>query len=157
MEKRIKKILVAVDFSSYSDAALAYAFEISQVLNSQIVAINIINQKEIDCVETAVNACHPGSFVLAKHLSEEMGRRKLKLSALIKRCPGLEKMSVKILIGYGIPSVEILEAVDYEQADLLVFGPKGRTNLRGFLFGGVAEKLFRHCPVPVMSLRSLSE
>ncbi|MBA3012499.1 MAG: universal stress protein [Proteobacteria bacterium] len=157
MKRQIKKILVAVDFSSYSKATLESAFEISRITKSQILAINIINQKEIESVEIAVNSKRPGSFLLTKHLSEEMGRRQLRLKALIKGILGMEKLSIKTLVGFGVPSVEILEAVDREDVDLLVFGPKGRTNLRMFLFGSVAEKLFRHCPVPVLSLRSQPE
>jgi len=51
-------------------------------------------------------------------------------------------MAIKIQIGEGIPSVEILKFLDKEEADL----PE-------FLFGTVAEKVFRHSPVPVLSLR----
>lgn len=157
MEKqpgKISKILAAIDFSAYSRDTLAYAVETASLTQANMVLINIINQKQIDAMEKALNAGHSNRFDLAKFLSEEMARRKLKLKTLIKGIPAMDDMPVKIRIGHGIPQVEILEAVKRENADFLVFGPKGWTDLKGFLFGSVAEKLFRHSPVPVMSVRS---
>lgn len=154
--KKIKKLLVTIDFSAYSRSVLEYAVEVAKATNARILVINIINQKEIDSVEKAVNSKNSDTFLLAKHLADEAGRRELKLNALIKEIAGSTELSVDIFIGHGVPSVEILAAIDREEVDFLVFGPKGRTDLKGFLFGSVAEKLFRHSPVPVLSLRSRS-
>ncbi|MFA5903195.1 MAG: universal stress protein [Desulfobacula sp.] len=151
---KIRKLLAAIDFSLYSRPVLEYADEIAGVTNAEVYVINIINHKGIDYIEKAVNKERPDSFNLAKHLAEESGRRELKLKAMIKNINSLDEKKVKIIIGNGVPYVEILDAVDREEIDFLVFGAKGRSNLQGFLFGGVAEKLFRHSPVPVMSLRS---
>jgi nucleotide-binding universal stress UspA family protein len=147
-------MVVAIDFSEYSRETLAYAVETANLTQAPMVLINIINQKEIDAMEKAVNHEHSNRFDLAKFLGEEVDRRKMKLKTLIKGIPEMDDMPVKIRIGHGVPHVEILEAVRRENADLLVFGPKGRTNIKEFLFGSVAEKLFRHSPVPVMSIRS---
>ncbi len=152
--KKISKLLVAIDLSHYSRPTLEYAVETAKLTDARMVIINIINQKKIDAMEKAVNADHPGKFVLSKHLGEEMDRCKLKVKTLIKGIPMMDDVPVKIRIGHGVPHVEILEAVKRENADLLLFGPKGQTNLKEFLFGSVAEKLFRHSPVPVMSIRS---
>ena len=157
MEKHsinISKIVVAIDFSAYSRSTLEYAVETAALTRAKMVLVNIINQKQIDAMEKAVNAEHPNRFDLGKFLSEEMDRRKMKLKILIKGIPAMDDVPVKIRIGHGVPHVEILEAVKRENADFLVFGPKGRTDLKGFLFGSVAEKLYRHSPVPVMSIRS---
>jgi nucleotide-binding universal stress UspA family protein len=157
MEKqpdKISKMVVAVDFSVYSRDTLEYAVQTAALTDARMVLLNIINQKQIDAMEKAVNAEHPNRFDLAKFLGEEMDRRKMKLKTLIKGIPMLDDVPVKIRIGHGIPHVEILEAVKRENADFLVFGPKGRTDFKEFLFGSVAEKLFRHSPVPVMSVRS---
>lgn len=150
----ISKMVVAIDFSAYSRDTIAYAVETANLTQAKMVLINIINQKQIDAMEKAVNAERPNAFDLAKFLGEEMDRRKMKLKTLAKGIPEMDEMPVKIRIGHGVPHVEILEAVKRENADFLVFGPKGRTNLSGILFGSVAEKLFRHSPVPVMSIRS---
>lgn len=150
----ITKLLVAIDFSDYSRDTLAYAVETANLTQAPMVLINIINQKEIDAMEKAVNAEHPNQFDLAKFLGEEVDRRKMKLRTLIKGIPEMDDLPVKLRIGHGVPHVEILEAARRENADLIVFGPKGRTNYKEFLFGSVAEKLFRHAPVPVMSVRS---
>lgn len=151
---KIKKVLAAIDFSLYSKPVLEYAEEIAGITNAGIYVINVINHKGIDKVEKAVNKERPDSFNLAKHLAEESGRRELKLRAMVKNINRLEEKKAKIIIGHGVPYVEIINAIDREQIDFLIFGPKGRSNLQGFLFGSVAEKLFRHSPVPVMSLRS---
>ena len=152
--RKISKIMAAIDFSAYSRDTLEYAVQTAVLTDARMVLLNIINQKQIDAMEKAVNTEHPNQFDLAKFLGEEMDRRKMKLKTLTKGIPMLDDMPVKIRIGHGVPHVEILEAVKRENADFLVFGPKGRTDFKEFLFGSVAEKLFRHSPVPVMSIRS---
>jgi nucleotide-binding universal stress UspA family protein len=151
---KIKRVLAAVDFSLYSRPVLEYAGEITRRTNAEIFVIHIINQKGIDRVEKSVNKSRPDSFILAKHLAEESGRRELKLKVMVKNISSLDGKIVNIIVGHGVPYVEILAAIDREDIDFLVFGPKGRSDLQGFFFGSVAEKLFRHSPVPVMRLRS---
>ena len=154
-ENKITKILVAVDLSAYSRPILEYAVEVANMTDARIFIINVINQKEIDSVKKAVNLKYSDNFSLAIYLSEELGPRELVLKTLIKETPGLSELKPVTLVKHGVPYAQILKTIDREQMDFLIFGPKGQTNLKEFLFGSVAEKLFRHSPVPVMSLRPL--
>ena len=53
----------------------------------------------------------------------------------------------------GNPIDKLLEFIIEKNADMIVMGPKGRTDLEHVLVGSVAEKLFRRSPVPVVSYR----
>ena len=148
---------MAIDFSTYSKNTLEYANEVSLATGADLIIINIINQREIDSTEKMMDSKYPNEFSLATYFPAKIDRRRLKFKALITGCGFKKRSEIKIIIDHGIPFKAVLKAIDEEKADLLVIGPKGRTNLKRLLFGSVAEKLFRHSPVPVMSLRSRSE
>ena len=150
--KKINKLLVAIDLSIYSQSVLEYAVAVADRTKAEIVIVNVLNNRDIEAVKKAFEAERPEEFSVVKYQQSELDRRKLKLNNLIKECAP-EEMSMEIRFREGIPFKEILKAVNEEKADFLLMGHKGRTNLPGFLFGSAAEKLFRHCPVPVLSLR----
>ncbi|MGD8298486.1 MAG: universal stress protein [Desulfobacterales bacterium] len=75
-----------------------------------------------------------------------------KIQKLIKEtsCTNIPR---KIVIRMGIPFIELVDCVEEEQVDIVIMGTKDRSDLAGFLFGSTAEKMFRHCPVPLLSIR----
>src|SRR5262249_17409874 len=53
----------------------------------------------------------------------------------------------------GEPASTLITELDKGRHDLVVIGTHGRTGFKRFLLGSIAEKLVRHSPVPVMTVR----
>jgi nucleotide-binding universal stress UspA family protein len=53
----------------------------------------------------------------------------------------------------GNPIDELLKLILAEDIDVIVMGPKGRTDLEHILVGSVAEKIFRRSPATIISYR----
>lgn len=152
MEQKIKNMAVAVDFSDYSKPVLDYAVNIARRTGSKITVIHIINRKSIDCVKRQFEADHLEYFPYAEYVAHEKKRCASKLEAIVKTCQ-TDDIPLSINIGEGVPSIEILKFLKSEDVDFLIIGQKGRSDLPEFLSGEVCEKLFRHSPVPVLSVR----
>ena len=146
----IKRILAAIDFSQYSPQVLRFAVNLTRELKAQLVVVNVINQRDVQAIEM-VQREFPGQSV-SQFVKVATAERVNLFEKLLAEA-GAASVGAKKLIKVGVPFKEILNAVDEEQADLLIMGTKGRGNVADALFGSTAEKVFRRCPIPLVSVR----
>ena len=147
---KIKKIMVAVDFSEYSPKSVKYAGHLAEDLGAELIFVNVINQRDIDMVKQVTmytDKISVKDYVdgLKKDRTEQMQR--LLTETNCTRIPN------RFLIKKGVPFAELVKTAKEEKVDMVVMGTKGRGNIAGILFGSQAEKMFRHCPVPLLSIR----
>ncbi len=146
----IQKIMVAFDFSSYAVEALIYGAELAETLKADLFVINVINRRDLEAVRRVTTLT---TISVEDYIKETSLQRIEKISQHIEE-QHITHLSIEKLIKIGTPFEEINKVVRNEGIDLVIMGPKGQSNLVNILFGSNAEKIFRHCPVPLLSIRS---
>jgi nucleotide-binding universal stress UspA family protein len=146
----IKKIVVGVDFSDYSLPQLRYAAALAQDVDAELVVVNVINQRDVDAIRTA-------EIYTEKHMAEgyvttQKEERHRMVKELLEQA-ACTHVPHQIVVKVGHPVEEIVNVIEQTGADLCIVGTKGRTNLSHVIFGSVAERLHRRCPVSILSVR----
>ena len=157
----VQNILAAIDLSEYSREVMLLAGEVARPLRSHLIIGNVINQRDIETVKSLFKPTqgHYASPYSAVHFSVDQHIESLKQERTtniekLQEKVGLKDMPAEIVFAIGNPYEELIRMVQDKGIDLVVMGPKGRTNLADTLLGTTAEKMFRHCPVPVLSVRN---
>jgi len=148
--KKIRKIMVAYDFSEYSKEALEFGAKLADELKSDLIIVNVINQRDVDAILKA--SMKSAVFSADKFKKAKKEDRLERINKMIETLSAAHP-PIKIVIKTGVPFQELTQVAKDEGVDLVVMGRKGRSNLMDILFGTTAEKMFRHCPVPLLSLR----
>jgi len=155
----IQKIMIGFDFSKHSEYALKYAATLAKMVQAQLIIINIINKAEIDAIQKVADGQFDRNIEkyieksvkeYAKRVEQERTRKIEKLIDRISDCTGL---TIHKVFRIGVPFQELIGAIEDEGADLMVMSPKGRNNLADVIFGSNAEKIFRRCPIPLLTVR----
>jgi nucleotide-binding universal stress UspA family protein len=157
--KNIRKIMVGCDLSSYSKDVLAYAATLAEKCQADLVLVNVVNKKEIDTILKVAEGQFDRSIerYVAKSAEEYVRRvkedRSRQMDGLIEET-GFTHIATHKVFRIGVPFQELISAIKETGADLLVMGQKGRSDFADVLFGSNAEKVFRRCPIPLLSVRS---
>jgi universal stress protein A len=85
-------------------------------------------------------------------LNDMVEGAKAGIAAFVQKL-GLEPLKPKTEVRIGAPAAEIVSAAEDLKADLLCIGTHGRTGIAHFLLGSVAERIVRHAPCPVLTVR----
>jgi nucleotide-binding universal stress UspA family protein len=147
---KVKKIMVAVDFSEFSAKITDHAGRLAEDLGSELIFVNVINQRDIDMVNQIT--IHTDKISLKDYINGLIDDRTEQMQRLLKET-NCTRIPNRFLIKKGVPFAELIETAKAEKVDMVVMGTKGRSNIAGILFGSQAEKMFRHCPVPLLSVR----
>ena len=151
--KKISKILVCIDLSDYSENTLESAVAIAGNTGAEIDVINVINRRDVS-VATMIPPYYAGTIDVKAYLKETTEKRKVAINKLIDDNFSDIKPPMTVHVIMGVPFEEIIHTAVEQKADLIVMGNKGRSNLARTLFGSQAEKVFRHSPIPVFSIRN---
>jgi nucleotide-binding universal stress UspA family protein len=145
-----KKIMVAVDFSDHSLSSVRHAVRMARLLGAELLLVNVINQRDVEMIKQVADKAI--NFSLETYLKDTVVDRKEAFESLIEQSE-CNSLTVNTHIRVGHPYEELLKEIDEKKPDLLVMGVKGRSNLIDAVIGSCAQKMFRRCPVPLLSIR----
>lgn len=151
--KDINRVMACVDFSDYSLETIESALSVVKGQQIEVVLLHVIDSKDVDIVRN-VGHHSPEKINPEKYITGIQTERRQIIEKMIEKHFKDHKSRIKILFHVGIPYKAILEIIETEKIDLVVIASKGRSNLIGTLHGSTAEKIFRHSPVPVFSVRN---
>lgn len=146
----IKRILVPVDFSDCSSAALDTAAILALGFGATIDLLHVWDAPSVLAPETVVGK--PDSFLTLAEIADAHSRTSMEKFAEAARGRGIPIQSTHRI--QGAAAERICRFAKDEGYDLIAMGTHGRSGFTHLLMGSVAERVLRHSPVPVLTVRT---
>lgn len=137
-----EKILIPLDGSELAEVALPYAEELAGRLGSEITLLAVAESEE--------SQDYHKHQLYIQHLVEPTKR----LAEKYLKKPGDKLIKVESTILTGHPADEIVAYADKEGSSLIVMATHGRSGIRRWSLGSVADKVVRAATQPVALIRA---
>jgi nucleotide-binding universal stress UspA family protein len=141
--KPFQRILVPVDFSRASDAALELALTVAGSTAGTLTLLHVYGIPA---------HAFPEGFALAPEVLTRIASGAQEGVERLKAAHAGRGVAIEALSSSGSPSDEILARARDHKFDLIVMGTHGRTGLKHVLLGSVAERVVRQAPCPVLTV-----
>jgi nucleotide-binding universal stress UspA family protein len=145
MSVELKRVLVAYDFSDYSELALKYGLSIAQEHQAELHLLHVLPPRSVNDPEIAwystkgESAYHTAAYRLQKVVPDEAHLW----------------CGVRTVVSEGYPYREILNYAENNEIDLISVGAHGAGFGMRALFGSNVDRVLRQAPCPVLVARPL--
>ena len=155
-EKNKNLLLVAVDFTHFSEEALLFAANLAECTEAKLLVLHVIH----DPAEA------PGFYAQKgkkkKHLSSMEEAANEMMDEFMKKMreahPNLAPLTkANQLLVIGTPVTRIIEIAKKKKAKMIFVGSHGRTGLSHLLVGSKAERVVQLSPIPVVVVKTSLE
>jgi len=144
-------VLVAIDFSADSRAALLWACEFADRMGARLVLLHVVHDPASN--PGFYHSETPGQMQPMQDIAESM--MKDFLADMTRNHPDLDALkSIETRLVQGLPPGRIVEAAGLLKAKLIVIGSRGMTGLDHMLLGSVAERVVELAPGPVVVVKA---
>lgn len=140
----MKKILVPVDFSEFSQNALEVAAQIAKKFDADLILLHMLGLSEAILTKNEAQ-----EFMEAQYY---MKLAKKRFNDFLKH-PFLKGVKVFEIVQNYKDFYEINNIVKEKDIDLVVMGSHGASGLSGLFVGSNTEKVVRNCSAPVLVIK----
>lgn len=139
-------IILPIDFSTPSLAALPWARRISEALNASIHCVYVVEEHQIySMLDMPIPVQIPSTQEIA-----EIATERLK-TFTDEQLQNLDTVTrTKVLIGK--PAEEIVAYANEVEAEMIVMATHGHSGFEHVLLGSTTEAVLRHSKCPVLSI-----
>jgi len=136
------RILCPFDFERDSMDALELACRLAQQNSATVFLLTVIGAPPEAATALPPVALNPNPEfeAICRHRLQAIARKKLA------------GVSHEVFVASGNAAPEILKLTAERDIELIVMGTHGRTGLKHFFLGSVAERVVRESPVPVLTV-----
>jgi nucleotide-binding universal stress UspA family protein len=142
LEIGLKRILVATDFSEFSEKPLHHAVAIARRYGAKLYLAHVVSSAGFPLAGPP----------LMETASQAAWRDARQLECTLVRNGALAGISHDVIVRRGRVWEQLENVVEQERVELIVIGTHGRTGLRKIVLGSVAEDIFRHASCPVLTV-----
>jgi nucleotide-binding universal stress UspA family protein len=144
----LKNILVAIDFSEPSDAALMYGRELATRFGATLHVLHVVQNIYIGTLGAENYAALAPD--LQQQIEDDARRR---VQELVFDSDKSGPATVKAIVASSSPALSIIDYAKDHHIDVIVMGTHGRGVLAHLMMGSVAERVVRLAPCPVLTVR----
>jgi nucleotide-binding universal stress UspA family protein len=141
-----KKMLVPLDGSELAEVVLPYVRELAGRLGLEL---------------TLFHVCDPHSFgvqfmcrAYLERAAEMIQKQSRAIQAETGTLSGKKAVEVHINVAEGHPAEAILSYAEENDIDIIIIATHGRSGVRRWVLGNIADKVLRKSPVPVWLVRA---
>ena len=139
----VRNVLIATDLSRQSDEVLRAGMDLRYAYGAHATVLYVLPRDEY---VLAGFEAYAAARDAARRDLVELERK------LCARYPHVPREEYEVLIAEGDVAECIFECVSERHIDMIVLGTHGRRGLSKAFVGSVAERIFRHSEVPVLTI-----
>ncbi|MEO8956958.1 MAG: universal stress protein [Ktedonobacteraceae bacterium] len=146
-----ERIVVPLDGSTLAEQALATAARLARASDGVVILLRVVSPPaEYANGSTFMN--YTPTNVLAKVMEADLVDAKLYLEA-VAASSTLQGVHTQLQVHGGVAASLIFSTAYSQHCDLIVMSSHGRTGLRRWLLGSVAQKVVLNSSIPVLIVR----